>query len=75
MDFSEIKKQTIVDLCPEAHGLKIIPAASGLGINFKFDHWPPEKHNPEMILHQVAIGGHPNDPELLLKRGSLGRKK
>lgn len=75
LSYEEIKNHTIVDLCPEAHGVKIIPTALHTGIHIKFCKWPPQEHNPEFFRHQVAIGGYPNDPEFLINRGSIGRIK
>jgi hypothetical protein len=73
MGIEEIKMHTIVDLCPEAHGVKIIPTAKHAGLKITFDHWPPLKHDPELVRYQIALGGYPNNVANLITRGSLGR--
>jgi hypothetical protein len=75
MDFEELKMHTIVDLCPEAHGVKIIPTAMHTGVRIKFGKWPPTEHDPELVRYQVAVGGYPLSPEFLINRGLIGRKK
>ena len=73
MSSEELKSQTIVDLCPEAHGMKIIPTAVSVGVHITFGKWPPSEHNPGIVRYQVAVGGYPKDPAFLIERGSIGR--
>jgi len=75
MSPEELRNQTIVDLCPEAHGVKIIPTAMHVGTHIRFGKWPPTEHDPSIVRYQVAVGGYPKDPEFLIARGSLGRIK
>ena len=56
--FLEENPGTIVDLCPEAHGVNLFTLMQKVGITLQFGKWPPE-HSLENIRYQVALGGYP----------------
>ncbi len=48
---------SIVDLCPEAHGVNLFVLMKELDIKLRWGPWPPE-HSIDNIVYQVALGGY-----------------
>tara|TARA_Y100000310_G_C20691145_1_gene822294 strand:+ start:1139 stop:1681 length:543 start_codon:yes stop_codon:yes gene_type:complete len=57
-NFLDQYKGTIVDLCPETHGVNLVKVMKTIGIELKWGKWPPE-HSLDNIVYQVAMGGSP----------------
>lgn len=73
-EFLDTHEGTVVDLCPEAHGVRLIePMQKGAGIKLNFKDWPVETHNPELVKYQVCMAGYPKDLDSLIKDGIFGR--
>jgi hypothetical protein len=56
--FLEENPGTIVDLCPEAHGVNLLTLMQKIGIKLEFGKWPP-KHSLKNTRYQIALGGYP----------------
>jgi len=58
--FLEENPGTIVDLCPEAHGVNLFTLMQkpGIDIKLEFGKWPPV-HSLENVRYQVCLGGYP----------------
>jgi hypothetical protein len=66
---------TIVDLCPEAHGVLLYPLMrEQTGIRLEWGAWPPP-HDRRNVRYQIALGGYPADNDRLVRLGKLGRTK
>ena len=64
---------TIVDLCPEAHGVLLYPLMKGqAGIKLQWGAWPPP-HNVGNVRYQICLGGYPADYDRLVRLEKLGR--
>jgi hypothetical protein len=51
---------TIVDLCPEAHGVNLLTLMyKELGIALQFHDWPPKQHDLDLVKYQICLGGYP----------------
>ncbi len=50
-------ESTIVDLCPEAHGVNLVKLMRQVCVKLDFGKWPPE-HNLDNIEYQIAMGGY-----------------
>jgi hypothetical protein len=70
--FLDAHPDTIVDLCPETHGVNFTKLMRKIGIKLKWGQWPPE-HSLDNIVYQICLGGYPGDVKLLTKKGLLGR--
>lgn len=64
---------TIVDLCPEAHGVDLTKVMVHLGIDLEFGVWPPA-HHLENVRYQICLGGCPKDEQKLIEAGLLGSR-
>lgn len=71
--FLDLYANTIVDLCPEAHGVNLDKSMAKIGIEFPwYKQWPPQ-HSLDHVVRYVALGGYPLDEKLLVEKGLLGR--
>jgi hypothetical protein len=63
--FLDSHKGTIVDICPEAHGVNFVTLMPEVGIQLKwYRPWPPEhdilhERYLENKAHQICLGGYP----------------
>jgi hypothetical protein len=61
--FLDKNPSSIVDLCPEAHGVNLVKSMQEIEIKLNFGEWPPE-HSLDNAVYQIALGGYPkNYPE------------
>ena len=66
---------TIVDLCPETHGVLFFPLMrEQVGVKLQWGTWPPA-HDVSNVVYQACLGGYPEDYQKLVKLGKLGRTK
>jgi len=66
---------TIVDLCPEAHGVLLFPLMRDqAGIKLRWGTWPP-KHDVSNVVYQACLGGYPVNYSRLVSMGKLGRSR
>jgi hypothetical protein len=63
--FLEENPGTIVDLCPEAHGVNLLALMQkpGIDIKLEFGKWPPV-HSLENVKYQICLGGYPKRKDL-----------
>jgi hypothetical protein len=67
---------TVVDLCPEAHGVRLIgPMWLGAGVKLRFNDWPAEEHSLGLVKYQVCITGFPLGYDRLVEKGIFGRDR
>lgn len=58
VDFLDGYPNTIVDLCPKAHGVNLSNLMRKKGKKLKWSDWPP-KHSLNNKEYQIAFGGYP----------------
>jgi hypothetical protein len=74
--FLDTYPETMVDLCPEAHGVRLnVLMQKAMNIRLDFKDWPVKEHSIDMVKYMVCLGGYPKDRELLIRKGLLGRLK
>lgn len=71
-NFLDNNPDTIVDLCPETHGVNYQTTMNKIGIKLKWCAWPP-KHSIDNVVYQICLGGYPKDKEILISKKILGR--
>jgi len=54
--FLDKHQDSIVDLCPEAHGVNLTKLMKNFDINLKWEY-PPKKHNLKNITYLISLGG------------------
>jgi hypothetical protein len=73
--FLRVNEGTIVDLCPEAHGIFFFPLMRDqAGIKLRWGAWPPV-HDVSNIVYQACLGGYPVNHSRLVTLGKLGRTR
>lgn len=56
--FAYEDSNTIIDLCPEAHGVNLHKLMDSIGIRLRWCSWPPE-HSLDNVVYQVCLAGFP----------------
>jgi len=73
-NFLDNNPDTIVDLCPETHGVNYQTTMNKIDIKLKWGKWPPE-HSIDNVVYQICLGGYPKNKKLLTTKKILGRKE